>query len=190
MYSSIRYIKHDEIDFKKWDFVISTARNSRVYAVSAYLNHMCHRKWDALLLGDYEYLMPLPFRKKFGISYLYVPAFIQQLGIFSSKRIDENLVSAFLKAIPRKFMYCELVLNSNNPSYGYSAVSKKNYLLPLHDPYNVLVKNYSRSAKRNIKKAIQEGVSIEERISPEITIQLHRQRFKDNIGAANDDYRK
>ncbi|HLL42508.1 MAG TPA: hypothetical protein VK369_05180, partial [Segetibacter sp.] len=189
MHLPINYIKHDEIDFKKWDFVISTARNSRVYAVSAFLNYMCDKKWDALILGDYEYLMPLPFRKKFGIHYLYVPAFIQQLGIFSSHCIDEKLVTAFLKAIPQKFLYCDLVLNSNNCSAGYSAVSKKNYLLPLHDPYNVLQKTYSRSAKRNIKKAIQEGVSIEERISPETTIQLHRQRFKD-IGATNDDYRK
>lgn len=125
MYSSIRYIKHDEINFIKWDSVISNAGNSRVYAVSAYLDHMCNRKWDALLLGDYEYLMPLPFKRKFFISYLYVPAFIQQLGIFSSNRIDEKLVTAFLKAIPRKFMYCELVLNSNNCSAGYSAVLKK-----------------------------------------------------------------
>lgn len=190
MYSSIRYIKHDEIDFKMWDFVISAARNSRVYAVSAFLNYMCDKKWDELMLGDYEYVMHLPFRKKCGINYLYVPAFIQQLGIFSSNLIDEKLVTAFLKAIPQKFLYCELVLNSSNCSAGYSANSKKNYLLPLHDPYYVLQKTYSRSAKRNIKKAIQEGVSIEERISPEITIQLHRQRFNDNIGAANDDYRK
>lgn len=186
----INYIKHDEIDLKKWDLVIFTAGNSRVYAVSAFLNYMCDKKWDALIVGDYEYVMPLPFRKKFGINYLYVPAFIQQLGIFSSHCIDEKMVTAFLKAIPQKFLYCDLVLNSNNPSVAYSAVSKKNYLLPLHDPYDILVKNYSRSAKRNIKKALQEGVSIEERISPEVTIQLHRQRFKDNIGATNDDYRK
>lgn len=190
MHLPIYYIKHDEIDFKKWDFAISNARNSRVYAVSAFLNYMCDKKWDALLLGEYEYVMPLPFRKKFGISYLYVPAFIQQLGIFSSNCIGEELVAAFLKAIPQKFLYCDLVLNSNNPSAGYSAVSKKNYLLPLHDSYKVLLKNYSRSAKRNIKKALQEDISIEERISPEVTIQLHRQRFKDNIGATNNDYRK
>lgn len=190
MHTAIRYLRHDEIDPKKWDFVISNARNSRVYAVFAFLNYMCDKKWDALLLGEYDYVMPLPFRKKFSISYLYVPAFIQQLGIFSSDSIDEKMVAAFLKAIPQKFMYCDLVLNSNNPFDGYSAVSKKNYLLPLHDSYNVLQKMYSRSAKRNIKKALQEGVSIEERISPEITIQLHRQRFKDNIGATNDDYRK
>lgn len=190
MHLPIIYTKHGDIDFEKWDSAISTAPNSRVYAVSAFLNYMCDKKWDALIAGNYEYVMPLPFRKKFGISYLYVPAFIQQLGIFSSNCIDAKLVTAFLKAIPQKFMYCDLVLNSNNPSADYSAVSKKNYLFPLHDPYNVLVKNYSRSAKRNIKKAQQEGVSIEERISPEITIQLHRQRFKDNIGATNEDYRK
>ncbi|HEX8279626.1 MAG TPA: hypothetical protein VF540_13070 [Segetibacter sp.] len=190
MHLPINYIRHDQIDFTKWDFAISAARNNRIYAVSAFLNYMCDEKWDALSLGDYEYVMPLPFRKKFGIKYLYVPAFIQQLGIFSCNCIDEKLVTAFLKAIPQRFMYCDLVLNSNNPSAGYSAVSKKNYLLPLHDPYNVLQKKYSRSANRNIKTAIQEGVSIEERISPEITIQLHRQRFKDNIGATNEDYRK
>ncbi len=190
MHLPISYIKHDEIDFKKWDSAISAAANSRVYAVSAFLNNMCEGNWDALISGDYEYLMPLPFRKKFGINYIYVPAFIQQLGIFSSNYIDEKVVSAFLQVIPKKFRYCNIVLNSNNCSVDLPAVLKKNYLLPLHDSYNILQKKYSRSAKRNIKKAIQEGVSIEERISPEITIQLHQQRFKNNIGASDNDYRK
>jgi hypothetical protein len=38
--------------------------------------------WDALVWGDYEFVMPLPVRKKWGIQYVYQPLFCQQLGIF------------------------------------------------------------------------------------------------------------
>lgn len=84
MYSSIRYIKHDEIDFKKWDSVISNAGYSRVFAISDYLNDMCVKKWDALMLGDYEYVMPLPFRKA--------------VTNFSSIRLEEKIPSCCIKA--------------------------------------------------------------------------------------------
>ncbi len=185
----IAYIKHDAIDKKKWDTTIEKAENRRVYAISAFLNYMSDNSWDALILGNYEYVMPLPYRRKYGIDYVFVPAFIQQLGIFSSNPVSEDLVTAFLGAIPPKFKYCDIVLNSGNRVVDHPAMQRKNFLLSLSKTYNVLQKGYSRSAKRNIKKAIQAGVSIEEKVSPEVTIQLHQQRFRNKVGATDNDYK-
>ena len=77
----LRYLKHDELDFSSWDRRISSADNSRVYALSWYLDRTA-ADWDALVWGDYEYVLPVTLKSKFGIKYLYQPLFCQQLGIF------------------------------------------------------------------------------------------------------------
>ena len=66
--NQIRYIKHNEIDAEKWNSCIETAANSRLYVNEWYLDRAADR-WDAFVWGDYEYIMPLPVRKKWGINY-------------------------------------------------------------------------------------------------------------------------
>ena len=77
-----RIISNEEIDRKKWDDSLLNFPCSLIYSQSFYLDAMC--KWDALVVGDYEALMPLPNRKKWKINYLYQPAFTQQLGIIGN----------------------------------------------------------------------------------------------------------
>jgi hypothetical protein len=79
----IQHLTHAEIDKVKWDACIDKAGNGLIYGHSVYLNKMCNGQWDALVMGNYETVMPLTRRKKWGIYYLYQPAFTQQLGIFS-----------------------------------------------------------------------------------------------------------
>ena len=63
MNSSIRYVKHDDIDPDKWDECVRNAKNGLIYGYSFYLDHMA-KNWDGLILGDYEVVMPLPWNKK------------------------------------------------------------------------------------------------------------------------------
>jgi hypothetical protein len=145
--------------------------------------------WEAMMLNDYEYIMPLPCRKKFGIRYIYPPAFTQQLGIFSAKPVDAGIVYAFLKNIPSAFRYCELNMNYANPILDDKVMKRKNYLLDLHNDYQSLQKNFSRSAKRNIAKAVEKITVTEDADADEI-IHIHRNRFKDKIGASANDYKR
>ena len=87
----IQYLKNKEIDFKKYDACIEAAINSRIYAYSWYLNIVADN-WDALVLNDYEAVMPLPWRQKYFIKYIYPPAWTQQLGVFSSAEVNETLM--------------------------------------------------------------------------------------------------
>mgnify|MGYP006875189819 CR=1 FL=1 len=93
----IAYILHKDIDKLKWDACIQKAKNSLLYVHSFYLD-IVSSGWDALIAGDYEYVMPLTHRKKLGIAYLAQPAFTQQLGVFSKKKIDYKIVMDFLEA--------------------------------------------------------------------------------------------
>ena len=67
--------------------------------------------WDALVLGDYEVVMPLAVTSKAGIKYSYMPPFTSQLGIISKSAVDESIVQQFINAIPSQIKYCHISLN-------------------------------------------------------------------------------
>ena len=64
----IRYLRRQDIDDAKWDACIHL-----IYGKSYYLDHMTDGQWDALIMGDYEIIMPLTWRRKMGCS-LSLPA--------------------------------------------------------------------------------------------------------------------
>ena len=68
--ANIKYLRHQEVDKSKWDNCIDKADNGLIYAYSFYLDHMA-KQWDALVLNDYEAVMPLTWNKKFGFYYLW-----------------------------------------------------------------------------------------------------------------------
>mgnify|MGYP005608752309 FL=1 len=56
---SIQYFSYQQIDKKKWDNCIAAAGNGLLDACSGYLDSMAVHG-DALVLKDYEMVMPLP----------------------------------------------------------------------------------------------------------------------------------
>ncbi len=129
----IRYLTHIEIDKAKWNHCIDNAGNKLIYAYSTYLDAMAEQ-WDAIVMGDYEIVMPLPWRKKFGIKYLYQPAFVQQLGLFSDQAIDNTIVEAFLELAYSKFQFAEINLNYQQSEFNFDKkfiVSKKNNFISI-----------------------------------------------------------
>jgi hypothetical protein len=153
MSNQIKYIKHKDIDSEKWTRCIENAANSRFYANIFHLDRAAV-DWDALVWGDYEYVMPLPIRNKLGFSYVYQPLFCQQLGIFPK---PSNLVAElFYNTLFDKFRYSDVHLNSGNPSINNKNIEflpRQNYLLDLKYNYKSLARSYSTNTKRNIAKA-------------------------------------
>ena len=95
MQDQIRYVKRKDIDAQKWDECISNSPNGIIYAYVFYLDCMADQ-WDALVYNDYEAIMPLTWRKKYGVAYLYQPFFTQQSGIFSQQPVTASIIAAFL----------------------------------------------------------------------------------------------
>lgn len=108
------FISYKEIDKLKWDKCIGKSKNSLIYAYSFYLDAMANEQWDAIVSGDYEVVMPLPWRKKYAIKYLYQPAFVQQLGIFSAKEILPAVVKLFIQEMQKHFRFADYTLNAGN----------------------------------------------------------------------------
>jgi len=170
----ISYLKQDEIDIKKWDNCIAGSINGIVYAYSWYLD-VVSEKWEALVLGDYETVMPLTYNKKFGISYLYQPAFTQQLGVFSSQNLSEEIVFRFIKSIPKKYSFVEICLNKFNlisQVNGIRVKQKITYELELIQDYESLFRRYKKNTIRNIRKAIQNKITIVPGLKPNDVLNL------------------
>lgn len=175
----IQYLENNQIDISKWNICISNSINSLPYAYDWYLDAVCE-DWAALVENDYESVMPLVYRKKFGIHYIYPPFFVQQLGVFSTTLLDDKICGRFIDAIPDKFRYIETNLNSYNQTDNakYKIKVNTNHLLDLIKSYETLHKNYSENLKRNLKKAYKSGVSIVQNVKPEDIINI----FSENKG--------
>lgn len=175
----IKYLKHDEIDTDKWDGCIDHSVNGMIYAYSWYLG-LVNNRWEALVENDYERVMPLTPGRKLGINYLFQPPFTQQLGIFSKSLLNYAVVKEFMEAIPAKYKFIEINLNTHN-KFGENMPGYYPWLtheLDLISPYENLFANYSDNLKRNLKKAVQAKVSIVENIKPDGVISI----FKNNKG--------
>jgi len=183
----IKYLKQNEIDVKKWDKCISGSINGLVYAYSWYLD-VVNENWEALVYGDYETVMPLTNNRKFGISYLYQPPFTQQLGIFSSHKLSEEIVLEFIRAIPEKYKFIEINLNKFNvisDSKDIKVQQKITYELELIRDYEHIFHHYKKNTIRNIRKATQNKVSVIQGLQPNQVIDLihssdKRQNYSEN----------
>ena len=160
--SDIRWLDREEINIVKWDQRIITAPNGLIYARSFYLDAMAEN-WSALVAGDYEYVMPLTWNRKYGFSYLYQPYFANALGVFGPN--DQPFeVSSFLKKIPKKYSYWDIDLNENNiiPNLDFNShyYTRINYFLGLKDDYEKIKTGYKRLATRMNKKATESNLEI------------------------------
>lgn len=184
----IRFVSYQQIDKLKWDARIDAAANGLVYAYSFYLDAMA-KHWDALVLDDYEAVMPLTWNKKYGIFYLYQPFFVASLGVFGNN-ISATLVNDFLNAIPAKFSYCDIYLNQANrfKLTNFNLYERVNFVLPLNYPYEKLYNNFRDNIKRNIKKATQLNCVIKKDISVDTVIALAMEQSKKFSPVTLDDY--
>ncbi|HYF31276.1 MAG TPA: GNAT family N-acetyltransferase [Chitinophagaceae bacterium] len=186
----IRYVEHEDIDPGKWDACISNASNGVIYGYSFYLDHMA-KHWDALILGDYEAVMALPWNSKYGIGYVYQPAFTMCCGVFGNN-LTEALIGHFIQAIPKKFKLIEINLSAGNvfsiPS-GFDQL-QSNYTLSLKPAYQELYSNYKENIKRNIKKAQQLGCTITTGIPVHDVILLAKQQLQSLVKIAGHDFQQ
>lgn len=112
---SIAIISQKDIDKLKWDHCVHNATNGLIYATSIYLDHLCP-EWYGIVKDDYEAVMPLCSKQKFGIKYLYQPAFCQQGGIFGENENIGVLEGEFSAQLRKHWKFAEINLN-----YGHQA---------------------------------------------------------------------
>ena len=184
----IRYLTRSQIDLFKYDNCILESRSSRVYAYSWYLDAVCD-SWDALILDDYYAVMPLPRRVKYGVNYIYQAPWIQQLGLFSHKKIESKLFEDFIQKIPKKFKLIDMMLNTSNNFSIKHVKPRYNFILPLeNNSYQVLLKGYSKGRKSSVKQAQKFGLKIKKTTSAKAIIELFIENKGEDLQKSAQDY--
>ena len=187
----IKYLKHNQIVKQKWDSTIENAKNGLVYALSWYLD-IVSPNWDALVVGDYEIVMPLTFKTKYGIKYLYQPVFTQHLGIFSIEEITVKQVESFVNKIAENYKFVDIQLNSANPVLNNKFFELRDtQIVDISKLYNEIFSNYSKSLKINLQKVFDSELIINSIGNSSDFIKLMRKMFdtKKVDGICLNDYK-
>ena len=159
-FMKILHLRHNQIDRIKWDATIAQSLCDLPYAYSWYLDVVCPM-WEALATEDYAYVMPLPLKKKWGISYLIHPIWVQQLGVFSAQEVTTEIFSAFRRSIPY-LMYDFNVNYLNRECISNCSLVKTNLITPYNKDIVTIRKGYNLNTKRNISKSQKARLTIRE----------------------------
>lgn len=176
MKAQIHFLTRKEIDATRWNNCVRQADNESLYVYTEYLDALCPN-WDALVSDDYSAVMPLPWRKKKGIVYLYYPAFCAQLGVVG-KGISESLVAEFLEAIPPTIRLLDFPMNAGNPLTvaGWPLQPRRNLVLDLDRPYGEIEKGFRENIRRNRKKTLARNWTLDTSAAIEEVIALAREQ--------------
>lgn len=169
----VRLLSHSEIDFRKYDDCIVNSMQGTVYAMSWYLDAV-FPGWSTYVVGDYDAVMPMPLKRKFGVEYALQPQFCQQLGIFSKSWLSKLQARELIAKLP--FLH-RLCFNSSNLDFCPGRVERPNYVLDLSEDYEVLSRSFSLQCRRNVKKA----KSFEQEVT-EISRDDYLSFLRDNAG--------
>ena len=100
---------------------------------------------------DFETVFFVPFRSKFGVSYAYMPAFLQKLNFIGSNSGVNPIMNVLFKSL----RFGEISLSEKLAvGIGESCFKdRKNYRLELSSSYEDIKRKYSKNHIRNCKKA-------------------------------------
>jgi hypothetical protein len=188
----LQWISNSAIDRQKWDACINKCEWGKVYALSWYLDFLTENSWEALILGDYENIMPVPFRKKIGIKYAYRPNFCQQLGVFSAaSNLPKTILNDFLKELASRFRHLHYPFNHSNIFENGLPVKlqkRTNLILNLGKPYENLYQSYSGNLKKNLKTAENAELFFKDNIPTELVISLYKNAWQSLNKIPEQDY--
>lgn len=149
----INIISSNAIDAEKWNACIEQSKSPLIYGYTWYLDHMTDN-WSGIIINDYEAVMPVPWRKKYGIAYTYDVPFVQQLGGFTNTVFEDDF---FVKTLVDNFKYGDYNFNYNN---NYKVLkSRTNYVIDLSFDYDKLKQAYKNDLLNNLAKASAENLT-------------------------------
>lgn len=172
----ITYVKRKDLDVVQYDKCVEQSSQSTIFAFSWYLDVTCDN-WDALILNDYDAVMPIPWRRKYFITYVYQPLWILELGIYSKIKIKED---DFLNILFQKFKFVELRLNFENKISNFKQFKRERMMqvISLKNDYDSILRKYNRNRKRELKKAKEHQLTEDWKGKIDHLINL----FKNNVG--------
>lgn len=181
----VRFVPREEIDKVKWNSCVHYALNGNLFGYMWYLDAAA-RSWDALVEGDYESVMPLPWQQHWWRGkVLRQPDLIRQTDIYSIHVLSSPRVGAFWEALTLHYQRGQLITDTQctapAPNGGIKPAGR-NFLLPLLDGYEVMAERLSPGLLDQLKQAREAQLEPNNNLKPERIAALYRQQ--DGRGAA------
>lgn len=144
----IKIIKYNKIDFDQYARFLEKAIQNTDYADHQFLDIVSNRQWFLLVYGNYEAIMPVSYVRKYGFTFVLMPKFCQQLGVFSEKD-DPKINQKFYDFLDQNFLVAIYAFNGDNQFL--QQVQKKTSYLIQKNYYSTVKKNYSSHRRRNVR---------------------------------------
>lgn len=170
MQQQITILPSHKIDVIKWDDCVANATHQNIFMYTWALNSLCDN-WDGLIVNDYEAVLPLPWRKKWLIKYMYHVPYLAKLSLM----VKANMVLSTEKiatALHNHFWFINFDID--NLDFGKWMIKKRcNFYLPLATSYDNLYNHFTKECQKNIKKSINRGCMLMQATSIEKVIEIY-----------------
>lgn len=189
----IRLLRRKDIDTQAWDNCVAQSKMPLFYGLSAVYDSMCE-EWAGLVLNNYEAVMPIAIRRKWGfLPYVYQPYFVQQGGVFVNNNYHQSIpYERFFLKFSWRFVRVHLHLNYSNSLHklwGYKLESGMSYVLNLNRPYAAIWSEYTKDARKNIEvKAQKKDAVFKEHIPVSEVISLYKKAYGHLNRGITDEY--
>lgn len=168
----IQKVKRKDLDIEKYSNALNASLNYRIYAEYWYLDVLTNEKWECLVYGDYEVIMPIPLQIKFGFKFVLQPTYCQQLGVFYRDEISKELFSEFEKKLHSYRVRAYHFNEENSERFQPKGEKRVNHVLDLNRPYDELASNFRKNRKYDLKQFPMYDYIIEDSIDFESLMHL------------------
>lgn len=172
----ISLLQRNKIDDERWNRVIAASEHETIYPYTWYMD-ACSVHWAGYVMQDYECIMPVAFNRKYGLKYAYQPFYCQQLGVYSEKNVDPEIVRMFLQRLCADFRVADYSFNGGNmlgEEKDMDVADRMNHLLPLGKPYEQLMRKYTENCRRNVKKSYDSILEFSDKVTVEEAVALKK----------------
>ena len=141
------YINHENIDRQKYQACIDQYSKNDLYAQDFVWDSL-HPEWDLLMFDDYSAVLPLPYKRTFGLTTFRQPIFMRTAPVAGNlSKEDLNFLFLLLKD-QSSMLHMNL-----NLKQGPSSMEKGQYqVIEFEDNIELQHSKYSTNVKRTLKK--------------------------------------
>ncbi|MFY7899599.1 MAG: hypothetical protein ACOVNY_05405 [Chitinophagaceae bacterium] len=172
--TSIAILPSSQIIFSKWDECVAQASHENIFMYSWCLNNLCDN-WCGVVIGNYDAVFPLPFRKKWGLKYMYQVPFIAKLSLMQQINFTINKEAIF-KLLQQQFLFMHFDID-NFLFEKWKPKNRCNYFIRLNKTYDELSAQFTDSCKKNIRKAINRKCTLVNSNDYEVVFTLYEQAY-------------
>jgi hypothetical protein len=179
-------LSRTEINDARWDQLIGSSQQCVIYAHSFYLDLVCSG-WKALVWpdqSDYQIVMPLPVRSRWGKTIVFQPLFCQYLGIFSINCLNDQDLLAFMLSLSSHFAYISsyhfnpenfnTLIRLKEQLAEFAFQTRHTHWLNLSRNYRHIHQRYANDRKKNVKRGKNAGWAFEQSEQIDTLIALFR----------------